>query len=78
LFSCPGGPLTQIRYVGVTNPKAVFDELRPYRRARIKMKAGCRPFGPEYLILTAAQEALDTACFHFTRDPTFYVAPPHG
>lgn len=31
-----------------------------------------------YLILAAAQKALETAAYHFTRDTAFYSGKPHG
>lgn len=31
------------------------------------------PFGPDYLVLLEAREALDRAAAHFTGDPTFYA-----
>ncbi len=68
--------MTQVRYPGVLDPKGEFEALRPYHDALIRLQTRYRPFGPEYLILNAAREALATACFHFTRDPNFYAATP--
>lgn len=70
--------MTQVRYNGVRDPQAEFEALRPYHRALIKLQTQVRPFSPDYLILHAAQKALDTACFHFTGDPSFYAARPPG
>jgi hypothetical protein len=42
------------------------------------MMTQCRPFGPDYMILAAAKKALDTAAYHFTREPDFYAAKPPG
>jgi hypothetical protein len=36
------------------------------------MKGQVRPFGPDYLILDAVDKALETAAYHFTREPSFY------
>jgi hypothetical protein len=68
--------MVQVRYLGVTQPKAAFDELRPFRDKLLKMEQSCRPFGPDYLILSAVTKALDTAAFHFTSDPTFFSLKP--
>ncbi len=70
--------MTKIRYLGVTDPKASFETLRPYHRALIALQTKCRPFGTDYLILAAAQKALETAAYHFTRDTAFYSGKPHG
>ncbi|WP_309644343.1 hypothetical protein [Phenylobacterium sp.] len=66
--------MTKVGYPGVSDPKVAFAALSDYRDALIKMQIKCRPFGTDYLILLAAKDALDTAAFHFTRDPTFYDA----
>jgi hypothetical protein len=70
--------MVQVRYTGLGDPKAAFATLRPYHQALINMQIRCKPFGPEYMVLQAAQQALETACFHFTRDPVFYASPPPG
>jgi hypothetical protein len=64
--------MVQVRYTGIRDPKAAFEALRPYRKAMIQLQMNCRPFSADYMVLLAAQEALDTAAFHFTRDPTFF------
>jgi hypothetical protein len=66
--------MVQVRYLGVANPKAAFDALRPLRKQLIDLQMKCRPFGPDYLILDAAKTALDTAAYHFTREPDFFSA----
>lgn len=40
------------------------------------MQTKVRPFGPEYMILDAVKKALDTAAYHFTREPDFFTAKP--
>jgi hypothetical protein len=66
------------RYVGLTRAEDAFAALKPFRAELIRMKSQCRPFGADYLILEAVREALDTAAFHFTRDPTFYSLRPQA
>jgi hypothetical protein len=66
------------RYVGLARPEDAFAALKPFRVELIRMKSLCRPFGADYLVLEAVREALDTAAFHFTRDPTFYSLRPQA
>jgi hypothetical protein len=40
------------------------------------MEQSHRPFGPDYLILSAVLKALDTADYHFTREPSFNASKP--
>ena len=70
--------MTKISYLGVTDPKAAFEALRPFRKALLDMKRRCRPFHPDYLILDAVDKALTTAAYHFTREPDFYSVKPHS
>lgn len=70
--------MTKVRYHGLQNPKESFEELRPLQRNLIRMMTRCRPFGPDYMILDAAKKALDTAAYHFTREPDFYALKPPG
>ena len=70
--------MVAIRYTGVTDAPRAFDGLRPYRHQLILLQARCRPFGPDYLILSAATKALDTAAFHFTGDPSFFALKPQS
>lgn len=65
--------MVRMTYPGISDPKKAFDALRPYRKAILELEMLCRPFGTDYLVLMAAKDALDTAAFHFTRDPTFYA-----
>ena len=65
-----------VRYTGVTDPLKAFAELRPLREQIIAMQGRVRPFGPDFLILSAVTKALDTAAYHFTREPDFYSAKP--
>ena len=68
--------MVQVRRTGIASPKAAFDELRPFRERLIKMQQAFRPFGPDYLILSAITKALDTAAYHFTREPDFFATKP--
>lgn len=62
--------------LGVADPKAAFNELRPYRQRLIDLQDRCRPFKTEFLILHAAQVALDAAAHFFTGEPDFYALRP--
>lgn len=52
----------------------VFDAFVPYANTLRLMQGGCRPFGRDYLAIAIAQESLDTAAFHFTRQARFFGA----
>jgi hypothetical protein len=65
-----------VRYLGLANPHREFAELPPFREAILRMEQSHRPFGPDYLILSAVLKALDTADYHFTREPSFYASKP--
>jgi hypothetical protein len=65
-----------MRYAGIADPDRAFESLRPYRKAIIALMIGCRPFGPDYCILLAAQEALDAAAAYFTGEQDFYSLRP--
>ncbi len=68
--------MVQVRHTGIASPKAAFDELRPLRDHLFKMQQAFRPFGPDYLILSAVTKALDTAAYHFTSEPDFFALRP--
>jgi hypothetical protein len=59
-------------YVGVQDPEARFEELRPYVALLRKMQRGCRPFGRDYHAIAIALEGLESTAYHFTRRPHFY------
>lgn len=63
--------MVPVRYTGITNPTEAFADLRPFREGLIAMQGRVRPFGPDYLILSAVTKALDTAAYYFTREPAF-------
>ena len=46
------------------------------RNRVIEMQMRCRPFGTDYVILEAVNKALDTAAYHFTREPNFFALKP--
>jgi hypothetical protein len=68
--------MVKVNYVGVTNPRAAFNELRPLRDKLRAMQGKCRPFQADYLVLDAALKALDTAAYHFTREPEYFGLKP--
>jgi hypothetical protein len=68
--------MVKMNYVGITDPHRAFAELKPFRDRLIALKGKLRPFHTDYLILDAVQKALDTAAYHFTREPDFYAMKP--
>lgn len=68
--------MVPVRYLGVPDPMRAFGELRPIWERLTAMQTKVRPFGTEYMILDAAKKALDTAAYHFTREPNFFTAKP--
>ena len=68
--------MVPVRYTGIANPHEVFGRLAPFRSEIIAMQATLRPFATDYLILDALKKALDTAAYHFTREPDFYAMKP--
>jgi hypothetical protein len=67
--------MVQVNRRGLSDPKAAFNELRPYRERLIVLMGDCRPFHAEFLMLHAAQKALDAAAHFFTGNPNFYGVP---
>jgi hypothetical protein len=71
--------MVRMRYTGLTDPKAAFEQLKPLRAQLLRMQAQCRPFGSDYLILSAITKAMDTAAYHFTGEPDFFsLRPPRS
>jgi hypothetical protein len=68
--------MVKVRYLGVDDPRATFDALRPYRERLIQLQGKCRPFHADFLILQAAQKALDAAAHYFTGEPDFFALKP--
>jgi hypothetical protein len=68
--------MVKMSYLGITNPAEAFAALRPFRKQVIEMQMRCRPFGTDYVILEAVNKALDTAAYHFTREPNFFALKP--
>lgn len=70
--------MTQVRYTGLGDAAAAFDQLRPLHARLVAMQGRLRPFGADYLVLEAALKALVTAAYHFTREPDFFAARGSG
>jgi hypothetical protein len=70
--------MVKMQYLGVADPKQAFGALRPLRDELIRMQTRCRPFSPDYLVLSAAAKALDTAAYHFTGEADFFALKPHS
>ena len=68
--------MVQVRRSGIKEPKIVFNELRPYRERLISLMGQCPPFHTDFLMLHAAQKAIDAAAHYFTGDPYFYGLAP--
>lgn len=68
--------MVQVRYPGVANAVEAFARLRPFRDEIIRMQTRVRPFATDYLILDALKKALETAAYHFTREPDFFAMKP--
>ncbi|HEY2178612.1 MAG TPA: hypothetical protein VGH15_08515 [Caulobacteraceae bacterium] len=68
--------MVPVRYTGIANPHDAFARLKPFRDDIIRMQGKLRPFATDYLILDALKKALDTAAYHFTREPDFYSLRP--
>jgi hypothetical protein len=65
--------MTRIRYTGIADAKAAFAALAPLRQRLLMMQWRLRPFGADYLVIDAVKRALDTAAYHFTREPDFFT-----
>ena len=68
--------MVRVRYQGIGDPKAAFEELRPFRQKLGALQDRCQPFHTEFLMLHAVAKALDAAAHYFTGDPTFYALKP--
>jgi len=65
--------MVKITYVGVADPVARFEALRPCVQLLRQMQRQCRPFGRDYHAIAIALEGLDSAAYHFTRRPQFFA-----
>ncbi|HEY1447570.1 MAG TPA: hypothetical protein VGF33_03470 [Caulobacteraceae bacterium] len=65
--------MVRVNYPGITTPQAAFAALKPFRDQIMAMAMRVRPGGTDYLILHALIGALDTAAYHFTREPDFFA-----
>lgn len=65
--------MVQVHYPGVTAPQAAFAALKPFRNQIMEMVKRVRPGGADYLVLQVLLGALDTAAYHFTREPDFFA-----
>ncbi len=68
--------MVKVNYIGITNPKEAFANLRPMRDQLIQLQGRLRPFGADYLIPDVVMKALDTAAYHFTSEPDFFSMKP--
>ena len=71
--------MTVVRYTGILDPTREVEALRPAAEHLTLLMMLCKPFGTDYHVLSAARQALVTAAFHFTKDPTYFgSSPPSG
>jgi hypothetical protein len=68
--------MAKVGYPGVRDPQTAFAELRPYRERLVALASQCRPFQTDYLMLHAAQTALDACAHYFTKHPQFFARKP--
>ena len=66
--------MVRVRYGGLRDPKALFEELRPLRRKVRDVQDQCRPFGPDYMILGGVVAALGIVVPDLRNDRARYVA----
>lgn len=64
--------MTRLTYPGIADPGAEFEKLRPLAAELRRLQRRCKPFGRDYHALAVAIEGLETAAFHFTRQPRFF------
>jgi hypothetical protein len=65
------------KYGTPANPRAELEAMKPAFNAAIRMMTRLKPFGPDYLVLHAVTSAMNTAAFHFLKDPHFFSERPH-
>jgi hypothetical protein len=63
----------RMTYPGLDDPAAEFEALRPLAERLRQLQTRCRPFGRDYHALAIALDALDSAAYHFTRQPRFFA-----
>jgi hypothetical protein len=66
--------MVQTTYPGIGDPLVAFEDLRPYVAQLRNLQRRCKPFGRDYHALAVALESLESAAYHFTRQPNFYSA----
>lgn len=59
-------------YPGISDAAAEFRKLRPLVDQLRALQRRCRPFGGDYHAIALALEGLETAAYHFTREPRFF------
>lgn len=65
-------------YVGITDPVAEFEKLKPYVHQLRLLQQKCKPFGRDYHAIEIALDGLNSTAYHFTRRPHFYSGGPPG
>jgi hypothetical protein len=64
--------MVRLAYPGIPNPTVEFEKLEPLVAELRRLQQQCKPFGRDYHALALAIEGLDTAVYHFTRQPRFF------
>ena len=69
--------MVKVRYLGVHNPRAELEKMRPTRDLAIRLMQQCRPSGADYLALLAISQAILQAARHFVpEEPHLFSAAP--
>lgn len=64
--------MARLAYPGLTDPRVDFEKLKPLVAELRALQRRCKPFGRDYHALAVAIDGLETAAFHFTRQPRFF------
>lgn len=65
--------MVRVTYVGLADPAQEFETLRPCVVRLRDLQRRCKPFGRDYHAIAIAIAGLETAAYHFTRQPHFYA-----
>ena len=50
--------MVKVRYLGIGDAKAAFEDLRPYRERLIELQGACKPFHADFLMLHADRKSV--------------------
>ena len=69
-------PKAEARYPGIADPQAAFDRLKPFHHEIFRLVCQVEPMSTDELFLELLIDALDTAAYHFTGAPHFFLGRP--